>query len=141
MAPATRPATPATNTLLGVACAAAPPSTRLEVERMPSFAPSTAARSQPMRPVRCRSLLPIGILEVSLIGERPFWSATVPRLITCLTPRGERGFHFPVPFPDSEDGRIDHEFHQKRNQYSADQGCRDALHHVGSAAHRPKDRQ
>src|SRR5271157_4764125 len=30
---------------------------------MPSFAPSTAARSQPIRPVRCRSLLPTGILD------------------------------------------------------------------------------
>jgi hypothetical protein len=35
---------------------------RLYVERMPSFAPSTAARSQPMRPVRSRSFL---------IGEPP----------------------------------------------------------------------
>ena len=55
MAPATRPAIPATNTLLGVAWAAATPSTRLAVDTMPSFAPSTAARSQPMRSVRCRS--------------------------------------------------------------------------------------
>src|SRR6185369_9238723 len=61
MAPATRPAIPATNKLLRVACAAATPSTRLEVERMPSFAPSTAARSQPVRPVRCCFLLPRGI--------------------------------------------------------------------------------
>src|SRR5580658_246235 len=40
---------------------------RLDVERMPSFAPNTAARNQPMRPVRCSSFLPIGILEASLI--------------------------------------------------------------------------
>jgi integrase len=46
--------------------------TRLKVSdidsrRMPSFAPSTAARSQPVRPVRCRSLSPEGILEASLV--------------------------------------------------------------------------
>src|ERR1700687_142110 len=69
IAPATRPATPATNTLLWVACEAATPSIRLDVESMPSFAPNTAARSQPMRPVRCRSLLPTGILEASLIWQ------------------------------------------------------------------------
>ena len=55
IAPATRPATPATNTLLWVACAAATPSTKLDVDGMPSLAPSTAARSQAMRPVRCSS--------------------------------------------------------------------------------------
>ena len=35
--------------------AAATPSIRLAVETMPSFAPNTAARSQPMRSVRCNS--------------------------------------------------------------------------------------
>src|SRR5262245_38004754 len=55
MAPATSPATPATSTWPRAASAAATPSTRLAVETMPSFAPSTAARSQPMRAVRCRS--------------------------------------------------------------------------------------
>src|ERR1700686_5226134 len=69
IAPATRPATPATNTLLGVACAVATPSTRLAVERMPSFAPPTAARSQPMRPIRCRSLGRTDILEGSLLRD------------------------------------------------------------------------
>jgi hypothetical protein len=44
---------------------------RLDVERMPSFAPSTAARSQPMRPVRCRSFLFAGIVVAFLIGEPP----------------------------------------------------------------------
>src|ERR1022692_988882 len=34
---------------------------------MPSFAPNTVARSQPMRPVRCRSLLPKVTLGTSLI--------------------------------------------------------------------------
>ena len=47
--PAIRPATPATRILLVVAPAAATPSTRLAVETMPSLAPSTAARSQPIR--------------------------------------------------------------------------------------------
>ncbi len=46
---------PATSTLPWLPCAAATPSTRLDVDTMPSLAPSTAARSQPMRPVRCRS--------------------------------------------------------------------------------------
>ena len=39
----------------GLALAAATPTTRLAVETMPSLAPSTAARSQPMRSVRWRS--------------------------------------------------------------------------------------
>ena len=51
IAPATSPATPATTTLPWLACEAATPSTRLEVDRIPSFAPSTAARNHPMRPV------------------------------------------------------------------------------------------
>jgi len=37
---------------------------RFDVDKMPSFAPSTAARSQPMR---CRSVLPAFTLENSLI--------------------------------------------------------------------------
>ena len=49
MAPATSPATPATTTALWVASAAATPITRLAVERMPSLAPRTVARNQPMR--------------------------------------------------------------------------------------------
>ena len=53
--PATRPATPAMSTARGSLSAAATPSTRLAVDTMPSLAPSTAARSQPMRVVRCRS--------------------------------------------------------------------------------------
>jgi len=38
------------------AAAAATPTMRLEVETIPSLAPSTAALSQPMRPMLCRSL-------------------------------------------------------------------------------------
>ena len=44
-------------------------SIRLDVERMPSFAPNTAARSQPMRCVRCRSLLLADILDDIAILE------------------------------------------------------------------------
>ena len=47
MAPATRPAAPATRASLAEFEAAATPTTRLAVEMMPSLAPSTAARSQP----------------------------------------------------------------------------------------------
>ena len=47
-APATKPASAATTTEARSACAAATPTTRLLVEISPSFAPSTAARSQPM---------------------------------------------------------------------------------------------
>jgi hypothetical protein len=42
-------------TPLRVLAAAATPTTRLAVDTMPSFAPSTAARSQPIRWVQCRS--------------------------------------------------------------------------------------
>src|SRR5512134_2881194 len=52
IAPATRPATPAVSTSPRDAAAAATPSTRLAVETIPSFAPSTAARSQPTRELR-----------------------------------------------------------------------------------------
>src|SRR5512134_1208486 len=62
MAPATRPAIPATMMLLWDALAAATPSTRLAVETMPSLAPNTAARNQPMRSVRCHSGWRTGIL-------------------------------------------------------------------------------
>src|ERR1700722_12081514 len=44
---------------------------RLYVERRPSFAPRTAARSQPMRPVRSRSFLFAGVVVAFLIGEPP----------------------------------------------------------------------
>ena len=49
------PAVPASSTSCGVGMAAATPTMRLAVETMPSFAPRTAARSQPIRQVRCRS--------------------------------------------------------------------------------------
>src|SRR4051812_14884044 len=54
-APATSPATPATMTACVAAPDAATPSTRLEVDRIPSLAPSTAARSQFERRLRWRS--------------------------------------------------------------------------------------
>src|SRR4029434_2677405 len=68
IAPATRPATPATTTVLCVAWAAAIPSTRLAVDTMPSLAPRTAARTQPMRPVRWRSLWCLAMPVVSVMG-------------------------------------------------------------------------
>jgi hypothetical protein len=52
MAPATRPATPATRICDGPADAVATPMIKLAVETIPSFAPRTAARSQPMREIR-----------------------------------------------------------------------------------------
>ena len=52
MAPATKPATPAIKTSFRVAAAAATPTIKLAVEMMPSLAPSTAARNQPMRLMR-----------------------------------------------------------------------------------------
>jgi len=44
--------TPATRTAFFVAAAAATPTIKLAVERMPSLAPSTAARSHPIRSTR-----------------------------------------------------------------------------------------
>ena len=55
MAPATSPDRPATITALWFACALATPMMRLEVESTPSFAPRTAARNHPSRPVTCVS--------------------------------------------------------------------------------------
>src|SRR5678815_5971750 len=69
-APATSPATPASRTSLRAAFAAATPTTRLAVETMPSLAPRTAARSQPIRSVRCRSRWRITIARALLA-----WSA------------------------------------------------------------------
>ena len=57
MAPATRPASPAVSTAARSAPAAATPIRRLAVETIPSFAPRTEARSQPVRCVPCRSLI------------------------------------------------------------------------------------
>ena len=54
-APATRPARPATRIVLRVAADAATPIIRLAVDRIPSSAPSTAARNQPVRSLRCSS--------------------------------------------------------------------------------------
>jgi hypothetical protein len=61
MAPATRPAMQVTRMLLWLAPAAATPTTRLAMETIPSLAPSTAARNQPMRSLRWCSLWRRGI--------------------------------------------------------------------------------
>ena len=54
---------------------------------MPSFAPSTAARNQPMRPVRCCSFLPVDNLGASSTVAWP----TVQRFYSsyCVNPCGE----------------------------------------------------
>ena len=49
IAPAVSPATPAINTALGEGSAAATPTINDEMDTIPSFAPNTAARSQPLR--------------------------------------------------------------------------------------------
>jgi len=49
--PATRPATPATRIVCFDASAAPTPIIRLDTETIASFDPSTAARSQPVRPL------------------------------------------------------------------------------------------
>ena len=56
IAPATRPATPATRMACFEAEAAATPIMRLAVETMASSDPSTAARNHPARPLRCISI-------------------------------------------------------------------------------------
>ena len=60
-APAINPATPAVAMALADAPAAATPSTRLAVETMPSLAPSTAARNQFERWLRCTSVGPVPV--------------------------------------------------------------------------------
>ena len=59
IAPATRPAMPAIKMLFALASAAATPRIRLAVETIPSFAPRTAARSHPIRPILCLSICSI----------------------------------------------------------------------------------
>ena len=87
IAPATRPATPATTTLLCVAWAAAIPSTRLAVDDDAVVRVQPAARSQPIRPVRCRSCRCLAMPAVSVMrGQRSptchrlcgGWTAQVP---------------------------------------------------------------
>src|SRR5438105_4766650 len=54
-APAASAANPATTTAARDTFDAATPRMRLEVETIPSSAPRTAARNQPVRPTRCNS--------------------------------------------------------------------------------------
>ncbi|MOA51016.1 hypothetical protein D3C78_1741070 [compost metagenome] len=56
MAPAISPAIPVTSNVAWLALAAATPISRLAVETMPSLAPRTAARSQPIRSLLCASV-------------------------------------------------------------------------------------
>jgi hypothetical protein len=75
IAPATNPATPATKMATFGADEAATPIMRLAVETMASSEPSTAARNQPSRPLRCisRGLLQItGVAFISHLIDRRF---------------------------------------------------------------------
>jgi hypothetical protein len=69
MAPATNPATPAIKTSFRVAAAAATPTIKLAVDRMPSLAPSTAALNHPMRMTKWLS--GSGRIRCSCSGLKP----------------------------------------------------------------------
>src|SRR6478672_10255831 len=71
IAPAANPATPAVSTAAGEAPVAATPTIRLAVEMTPSLAPSTAARSQPMRELLCHSAWRCGMRAAP--GEGVEW--------------------------------------------------------------------
>src|SRR5665213_1688359 len=93
IAPATKPARPATKTGALSTDAAATPTSKLAVETMPSLAPSTAARSQPMRSRRCPSLCVLSRL-IGFLGEfisvaGSYWTAR--KLIAALAvPKARR---------------------------------------------------
>src|SRR4249919_1626990 len=76
IAPAASPATPAVSTAAGEAPVAATPTIRLAVEMTPSLAPSTAARSQPMRELLCHSAWRCGMRAGAL--ERGRVVRTIP---------------------------------------------------------------
>jgi hypothetical protein len=91
MAPATSPATPAIKTAFGVAAAAATPTIKLAVERMPSLAPSTAALNQPMRSTKwlsgsCRRRLndrsPVAV-DKTAYGGGPSRKLSLPALFAA----------------------------------------------------------
>jgi hypothetical protein len=69
IAPATNPATPAIKMATWEAEEAATPIIRLAVETMASSDPSTAARNQPTRPLRCFST---GAIVTADFGSRSF---------------------------------------------------------------------
>src|ERR1017187_2251381 len=49
--------------------------------------------------------------------------------------------HFPVPFPDGIDRRINHKFHQEGRDDASHHGCGDSLHHICAASRGPHERQ
>src|SRR5450631_3279656 len=66
MAPAARPATPANQYTAVVSTGSSDTQHETRCRRMPSLAPNTAARSQPLLPDRCYSFWSIGTALVSL---------------------------------------------------------------------------
>ena len=90
VAPATRPATPAVTIAERPAPAAATPSTRLAVDRIPSFAPSTAARSQPARWARWRSVCARAQAHAS---QRSVWPRRAAAYCAMLRPAAARDRH------------------------------------------------
>src|SRR5262245_35370972 len=79
-APATRPATPATRTSCRLEDADATPTMRLAVDTIPSLAPRTAARSQPMRLLRCCSRC---LMKDRVLSDVDDLHAMVSRGIIC----------------------------------------------------------
>src|SRR5512142_2733095 len=109
MAPATSPATPATTTWCWVASAAATPMIRLAVDTMPSFAPSTAARSQPMRPERWTSTWRGGMRGVArrLGGVAPYRPRQLGQVLLCGLERAP----FPAPGEVGEEPAVPRDVH------------------------------
>src|SRR5436190_13025528 len=97
IAPATKPAMPATRMVLRLDSAAATPKIKLAVETIPSLAPRTAARSHPVRCVKCCS----AFLIIGLWAQTPdvwlcrfFWGIS-----SVLDDTSRRWLRFGTPPP------------------------------------------